>query len=325
MEDATHILQAWVFDGKGGGKRIDKGKIAGKIKAKELAWVHLDAKEEKSREWIHENVDYLDPIVISNLLAADTRPRILELDNGFLLTLRGVNTNPAEEPEDMVSLRMWIDPHRIITAERRTLQTIKDVAGRLENGKGPKDAGDFLTMVASTLFGYIEGALSKLSEQTDVVEEAILEDPDPDERKEITDIRMQAIMFRRYILPQCDVIGLLRASDMEWLSHENKRKLQENHDQLMRYVEDLDAIRERAQIVKDELQSILSDKLNKNLYVLSVVAAIFLPLGFLTGLFGINIGGLPGIDNPDAFMIFCVSLVGITALQILIFRLLRWL
>lgn len=325
MSKSSYILESWLFDGKGGATHLDADTIAGKIKSKDLAWVHLDAKDPASRSWIHENVDYLDPIVVNNLLAADTRPRMLELENGFLLTLRGVNMNPAEEPEDMVSLRMWIDPHRIITAERRSLQTIKDIAKRLESGKGPIDAGDFLTQIATTLFGYIEGALSKLSEQADVAEENVLENPDPDERNEITDIRMQAIMFRRYILPQRDVIGLLRGSDMKWLTHDHKRKLQENHDQLMRYVEDLDAIRERAQIVKDELQSILSDKLNKNLYVLSVVAAIFLPLGFLTGLFGINIGGLPGINEPNAFWIFCVALGGVTALQILIFRLLRWL
>jgi len=88
----------------------------------------------------------------------------------------------------------------------------------------------------------------------------------------------------------------------------------------MRYVEELDAIRERAQIIKDELANIIVDRLNKNTYVLSVIAAIFLPLGFLTGLLGINVGGIPGVGNPTAFTVFCILLLILVAIQILIFR-----
>ena len=93
---------------------------------------------------------------------------------------------------------------------------------------------------------------------------------------------------------------------------------------MTRYVEDLDAIRERSQIVKDELANILADKLNKNMYVLSVIAAIFLPLGFLTGLLGINLGGMPGAENPDAFWVFSGLLVAVVSLQIWIFKKLDW-
>ncbi|MCB1367090.1 MAG: zinc transporter ZntB, partial [Rhodobacteraceae bacterium] len=89
-------------------------------------------------------------------------------------------------------------------------------------------------------------------------------------------------------------------------------------------VEDLDAIRERLQILKEELTSIMNDRLNKNMYILSVITALFLPLGFLTGLFGVNLAGMPGAANSAAFIGFVVALVLIGALQLLIFRWLRW-
>ncbi|HBF99444.1 MAG TPA: zinc transporter ZntB, partial [Alphaproteobacteria bacterium] len=91
-----------------------------------------------------------------------------------------------------------------------------------------------------------------------------------------------------------------------------------------RFVEDLDAVRERSQIIQDELTTALSDKLNRNLYLLSIVAAIFLPLGFLTGLLGINVGGIPGTESPYAFGIFSAILVLIVGLQVVIFRKLHW-
>ena len=70
--------------------------------------------------------------------------------------------------------------------------------------------------------------------------------------------------------------------------------------------------------------NILEGKLNKNMYVLSVISAIFLPLGFLTGLFGINIGGIPGVEDPNAFWVFSGILVVIVSLQIWIFKKLGW-
>ena len=204
------------------------------------------------------------------------------------------------------------------------MSTVVDMRERLEAGKGPKNAGDFLADLSARLFERMAPVLTELDDRTDEVEERIIDDPDPAERKDINDIRKQAITFRRYIAPQKDVMAHMRMSDLPWLDSRDKRIIQESYDRVTRYVEDLDVIRERAQIVKDELANALADRLNKNMYVLSVIAAVFLPLGFLTGLFGINIGGMPGVDDPQAFAWFSVSLVLIVLLQVWIFKKMKW-
>ena len=67
--------------------------------------------------------------------------------------------------------------------------------------------------------------------------------------------------------------------------------MREVSDQLARYLEDLDEARDRAAVTQEELVNRLSEQMNNKMYILSIVAAIFLPLGFLTGLLGINVGG----------------------------------
>jgi zinc transporter len=101
--------------------------------------------------------------------------------------------------------------------------------------------------------------------------------------------------------------------------------LREEADRVTRYVEDLDAARERAAVTQEELGNRLSEQLNSRMYVLSVVAAIFLPLGFLTGLFGINVGGIPMAENPQGFIDIVLMLLLITGLQVVLFRWRRWL
>jgi zinc transporter len=73
------------------------------------------------------------------------------------------------------------------------------------------------------------------------------------------------------------VITALRTSYQPWLDLSHRRHIQESPDRVIHYKEDIDSIREPAQITKDELTNALADKMSKNLYMPSVVAAIFLP------------------------------------------------
>ena len=319
------ILYAYEFDGQGGGEVISYTKEASlKIEQDELAWVHLDVNNPETKEWLEKELSYLDPFVVSALIAEETRPRITEINDGALIILRGVNLNENANPEDMVSIRLWVDSHRIISVERRSLKAAHEISEKIKKGSGPTDAGRFITMLITLLFERMEPVISELDDRTDHIEEQILDSADMTLRENIIDIRKKAIILRRYMAPQKDAIGQLRLSEQIWIKPEYKRHLQENYDRILRYVEDLDAIRERAQIVKDELANILSDRLNKNMYVLSVIAAIFLPLGFLTGLLGVNVGGIPGADNIDAFWIFCVILIVLVVVQIAFFKKQKW-
>ncbi|KRO73427.1 MAG: dihydroorotate dehydrogenase [OM182 bacterium BACL3 MAG-120920-bin41] len=299
-------------------------RINAALAGNDLTWVHLDINEASSKEWADAELTFLDPLTLDALFAEETRPRILEFDTGTLLILRGVNLNADAEPEDMVSIRLWIDSSRIISVRKRRLKAVTDLRERIEAGVGPHNAGDFITQLTSRLFERMEPVFTELDELLDDAEERVMEAADTKYRSQITDIRKQAIVFRRYIAPQRDVIAALRVSDMPWLSELHKRRLQESLDRVIRYIEDIDTIRERAQIVKDELTNALSDKMNKNLYLLSVIAAVFLPLGFLTGLLGINVGGVPGVDDPSAFWVFSGFLSVVVALQILLFKRWKW-
>lgn len=324
MPHSECILHACSINGDGSGNPLEGDALHNMLEGDDLAWVHLDATHPEARQWLKKNVGYLDNIILDSLLADETRPRLMEVDDGNMMILRGVNLNENSAPEDMVSLRIWIDANRIITMRRRPLKAVIDIKEKLLEGKGPKNSGDFLVQLTARLFERMEPVMTELDDRVDDIEEKIIDNPDPSERSEITSIRKKAIVFRRYIAPQKDVMTHLRVSEQPWLDASHKRRLQESLDRVTRYVEDLDAIRERAQIVKDELANALSDRLNKNLYILSVISAIFLPLGFFTGLMGINIGGMPGVDNDSAFWIFSGILVVIVAIQMTIFKALKW-
>lgn len=288
-----------------------------------LAWAHLDAENPEAKHWLNSELGFLDPFVVPALTAEETRPRISEIGTGILLFLRAVGDN--EEQEDMVGVRLYADSSRIISLQRRGNHAIDSMAEEIARGDGCKTAGEFIGRLAAKLSKRADAAVAALDDLMDDTERRLVEDNDPSSlRKELSEIRMSAIKLRRYLAPQREALFQLKSAEQKWLSDIDRRSLHESYNRTVRSVEELDAIRERAQIVKDEISTQLGEKLNRNTYVLSLIAAIFLPLGFLTGLFGMNVGGLPGVDEPTAFLLTCGFMLAITFIQIIIFRKLKW-
>ena len=89
-------------------------------------------------------------------------------------------------------------------------------------------------------------------------------------------------------------------------------------------MEELDSVRDRSVVLHEELASRLSDQINKRMYVLSLVATIFMPLSFLTGLLGVNLGGIPGADSRWGFLIFVGMILGVFAVQLLYLKKMKW-
>jgi zinc transporter len=269
-----------------------------------LAWVHIDGRHPDARRYL-KDVLSLDPLAVKSLLAEETRPRLDIVESDTLLILRGIHFNPGPEPEDLVSVRLWICERRVITVSRRKARAIEDLHERVSHGKGPSTAGRFVALLVSVLHDGIDPAISALEDSIYDLEERSIEHPEADLRGALAEVRKQAILFRRHIAPQRDVIHRLDVARLEWMSEDDRWQVQDNHDRAQRFVEDLDAIRERAQIVQDELTTALTARLNRNIYILSVITAVFMPLTFVTGLLGSNVHGIPYAESPHAFAAVC--------------------
>lgn len=294
------------------------------LRAPELAWLHMAADHPGTRAWLERHLDYLDPHALTALLAEETRPRAIPMDTGALVILRGVNTNPGADPEDMVSVRVWLDRARIVSLSRRPVTAVKALSERVRGGNGPDRTGAFLCELVEALGELIEDFLRELDDETDALERDVLEGPSPELRARITEARGQVADFRRHIASQRDALARLTHGEIEFLSEQDRRRLMEAHDRMIRTVEELDGMRERLLVVKDDLVNALSERLNRNIYLLSVVSAVFLPLAFLTGLFGINLAGIPGAENPSAFWVFSGVLLAVLVVQVAVLRFLRW-
>jgi len=287
-----------------------------------MMWVHLDASFEESRQWVATG-SYLPSIVPNALLADETRPRVNAVGDGALVVLRGVNLNPGADPEDMVSIRLWVESQRVISVRLRRMLSVEDVVASLEQ-QPLTGTGDLVVRLTGRLVDRMSDVIDGMEERVADLEQSVLHEPEQSMRFNLTDLRREAITLRRYLAPQREALGRLQGEQLSWFTELDRLRLREVYDRLIRHVEDLDAVRERAAVVQEELISHLSNQINQRMYVLSVVAAVFLPLGFLTGLLGVNVGGIPGAESPYGFVAFILILVLLVVLQAWYFIKKRW-
>ncbi|MFQ5995540.1 MAG: zinc transporter ZntB [Acidiferrobacterales bacterium] len=318
------LIVAYILDGRGGGQQIGWDGIRAWSPDAGLLWVHLNLDDAAARDWCGRQSG-LDNKLVQALLVEESRPRDVVFKNGLLVILRGVNLNPGADPEDMVSLRMWVDQHRVITVRKRFLFAVQDMRDAITNGDGPKSAGEFLGDTTDRLVVRMADVMHDLDEKLGELEDRVATAESHALRPQLASLRREAIMLRRYLAPQRDTAVRLHAERVDWLHDTDRMTLREVADRTTRYVEDLDAARERAAVIQEELISGLSEAMDKRMYLLSIAAVIFLPLGFLTGLLGINVAGIPGSENQMAFAVVSVFLAGVVGFQLWVFRKLRWL
>lgn len=322
--DETGLIHGFLLDGQGGAAAVDWQDIDRWSPDQGILWIHLSYASEYAKTWLREKSG-LDAIMAEAMLSEETRPRTTATIKGLLLTLREANMNPGQEVEDMVSLRIWAEERRIVTIRKRKLKSITDLVQELKAGGGPTTCGQFINALADLLTAYIEQSIGEIDEKITLIEETVMLSPEERLRSEISAIRRQAILFRRYLAPQRDALSRLQIETISWFSERDRRVLHEITDSLIRIIENLDSIKDRANVAREELVSFHSEHLNSKMYILSLFTAIFLPLGFLTGLLGINVGGIPGSSSKWAFLIVTGLLLLVSAGQFLFFRWKRWL
>ncbi len=283
-------------------------------------WLHFDLNADGVADWIAETVD---PIVAEALIREDTRPRCTPHEKGLIVILRGVNLNPESEPEDMVSIRLWVQDDLVISTRIRKLMAVTALNTQMEAGNAPVSPGAFVAQLGAGLTDRMDPVVSDLSDRIDELEEVSV-DQTTGLRGQIADIRRTTIALRRYVAPQKDALWRLATGGFSQIDAAAQGRLRETGDQVLRLVEELDAVRDRSAILNDQLTDKRAEEMNTTMLVLSVVAAIFLPLGFLTGLLGINVGGMPGADWSLAFWIVCAACLGIAGALVWMFKRRGW-
>lgn len=320
----SFILQSWHINKNGKAKSISADELVGFKPKDGYIWLHFDGTHPETKTWLTADPT-VDMVAERTLLGGDARPRTIAHEQNILINLRGVNLNPGSQPEDMIGIRFFVEKQRVLSVERRPLRATQDAAERLKTQLVSVTPGGFLAGFALIIADRMAPTITELNEQVDELEEKVDAKKGDQSRQVLSELRREAILLRRYLAPQRDALNTLALQTVDWISSDDRLRIREAADQATRVNEELEAVRERCAIVKDQLTDQRAEEMNRNMMVLSVVAAVFLPLGLISGMFGINVGGMPWTESPMGFWIVTGIVVAIAVILLGIFKKAKWL
>lgn len=265
----------------------------------DFVWVHLDARKPEDMAWLAAETDLPD-IARSALVAQETRPRSDAMDEGALINLRGPGAVPDDEPDPLVSIRIWAERCWVTTVCLRTPLVLESLRDAMAAGK-ILDPGDLISTLAMRITDVLDPDVAGLGDLLDDCEVTLDASAAHPLRRRIAKVRAQAIAYRRFVAPQRQALERLAAIEAEWLDDHDRLHLREAADRCARMSEELEAVRERAGLMHEELTDLRAEQMDKRALMISIVAFIFLPLTFLTGLLGMNVEGIPYAHAPWAF------------------------
>lgn len=282
-------------------------------------WIHLD-RSDSGAEPLLTALGF-SPLAIRALNTEQTRPRSWHIDDFTMIVLRGVNLNPAVDQE-LISVRIAARDNMVVSSRRYRIMAVQEQREALLAGGGPRGSAELILAI-------IQGLSDRLSTREDEINEVLdrmeaREKLLPDDQMELRSLRRRVNLMRRYVRPQYQAVSSLQVLDPDWFGNDLRQQLGERTNEVLRLVEDLDLMNERAELLYQQIRAESEARQARNTYILSLVAAVFVPLSFITGLLGINVGGIPGADSAGAFAIVVAGMATLIAVELAIMKLLKW-
>ena len=322
------LLFGRVLDARGGGRPIGWTEAQHWTPADddEVLWLHLDRTVPDLCRWLQDALGVPEPTA-ELLTSDDTRPRAFRERQTLVATLRTVNYNPGADPEDMVSMQLWSDGRRLLTMRRHPLQSPREVLALLDGSdEGPSDVGSLITQIVEHMIQRMNRTVVDMNAQIDALFDLDCDTEDAnDVLARISAIRRDCLALKRHMGPEHVALEAMSRDAPDWFEEHDRREIHESIALLRRFLDDIDVSKESAVVLMDEIRARAVARTEQTNNRLTVVATIFLPLTFLTGLLGINVAGIPAAAHPHAFW-WVVGLCVVSFLaQLLLFRRWRWL
>lgn len=314
------IIWAYRFDADGVPTLIERETVPGVDPAEGFVWIHLDLVHSRAKAWITEQ-PWLPAGAEEMFVSAESHQR---LDHSADLAW-GVSHDLIRDiasDSDMVGALYWIVGERLLlTGRRDALQSIRLAADALNRGEAVEGPVALFEQIIEYIIDDVTRAVVRLMDETDGVEDHVLADRFDDAPARVGAVRRMAVRLHRQL-------GGLHLLFRRFAETNSGRKAPDDVKaaaaRLLQRIDglhhDVQSVQDRARLLQDEMTARTASQTNRQLYVLSILTALFMPATFITGLFGINVKGLPWMEHDLGALFVALACVCAALLTLVLLR-----
>ncbi|HWA75685.1 MAG TPA: CorA family divalent cation transporter [Polyangiaceae bacterium] len=277
-------------------------------------WLHFNLYDNRTKRHL-ERFAFVDEEARALLVGSDAQVRILVLNEGFAAVLGDFHHEFNQDAEAFGKFRVYVDPRVIITCRQQSLRGIDILRRRVESGETAESPAElFERLVRAIAVGFTDVAL-KLGDWVEDAEDDVLAGKVGMRGGELGRIRRLLARLRRHASANRNALRPLPDLLGEWCLPEQAQRLREAVERLDAVGQDLELVTERARLVQEEIERRLNEATGRNLYLLSILTTTLLPITLITGIFGMNLNGMPFANSPHGFwtvmLVITVAIVGV--------------
>ena len=285
-----------------------------------------------SQEALLHDVFELAPITIQTMDEEKERAKFNEQENYFYLVLHGLSYDAQIDEAATPKLDIVFGKNFMITVHRATLPWLDSLFEEAQEKSA--DEHTLSRGIAFLLYALLDAlvdsyfpVLDDIDEIIDDLEDVTVNSTSNDVQVRIFRIKRSLAQMRRVISPQVEVTNSLLARAGKFIPAKAEPYFADVHDHLLRAFEVLDSYRDLMSGMLDVYLTTVSNRLNVVMKQLTIIAAIFLPITFITGVFGQNFGHLPQVEHDNGYLFWIVlAFMGlVTVMQIWYFKRRGWL
>lgn len=318
------LMDAWRFDGKGAAVRLPPEEARTACAADGgFIWLHFRRLPSAADAWLHGESG-IDPHVLEQLMETHARPRCVVMEEGALLIMRAVNLLPNALPEELVSLTLWVDAERVVSVQTEPISALADYIDGLGRRRCARTQGEMVSDIATRFVQRLDLVVTTLMEEADELEDDAQRLAPTDVLPRVLILRRMAMKLRRNISPQREALNHFSLEDDPWIGPKDRNRLRDAADRIARFAEELDSVRERSILIREQIVDRRAEQMNQSMLVLAAVTVVFAPLTLISGMMGMNVGGIPGNTDPAAFWVITVLFILIGLGLVRLFKRLKW-
>lgn len=263
-------------------------------------WLDLGGMDENTADRLLLDTFGFHQLAVEDAEHFGQRPKIDPYDDFTLIVVYGVTTGGQ-----LVEVHCFYTENYLVTVHRAACPELADLAKQLQ--QRPDSRPDHVMLLYRVVDTLIDGyfpVLADLDDRIDELEDAILQRPTDQQLGQLFDMKRSLIALRKVVTPQRDMLAsaLSGTGVLPGMTPDAERYFRNLYDHLIRISDLLDSYRDLMSGVLDTHLSTVSNRLNVVMKQLTIIATIFLPLGFLTGFFGQNFAWM--VDRLNSLPVF---------------------
>ncbi len=262
-------------------------------------WLDLLAPAAEEFDLLHSHFHF-HPLAIEDATRPHQRPKVDEYEGYFFLTADDVVYNPqAAEPVLSGQIAMFVGPHYFVTVNTAKSESIAGLQKRCSQHREILDRGSGYLAYAllDVLVDRYFPLLDQLDGEINELEDRVVQSPTPEEIHSIFRAKKTLSQLRRLAMPLREVTQTLTTRDFPLITPQTVPYLRDVSDHLFRIYETLDSYRDQISNLLDAYLSQVNNQMSRVMQRLTAVATVFMPITFLTGVFGMNFTHQPWADT----------------------------